>query len=67
MTEQPGQSNKDGFLVRWVHTGKFEAIYHISRELAENYDEAVAYVEAHRLELEPIDVFPLSDDYKQFL
>ncbi len=52
------------FLVRWVHTGKYEATYRVK---ARSQEEADAYVQEHRLELEPVEVFPLSDDYEQFL
>jgi hypothetical protein len=52
------------FAVRWIHTGKYEATYFAP---ARNQEEAHAYVAAHRQELEPVDVVPLSDDYQQFL
>ena len=58
------KQEKQPFTVYWVHTGKFEADYIVE---ATNYEEAAEYVAEHRLELEPENVFPLSDDYEQYL
>lgn len=55
---------KQPFTVHWVHTGKFEADYIVE---ATNYEEAAEYVAEHRLEIEPENVFPLCDDYEQYL
>ena len=52
------------FVVRWIHTGKYEATYLVT---ARNLEAAHAYVAKHRQELEPLDLVPLSDDYQQFL
>lgn len=52
------------FTVHWVHTGKFEADYTVQ---ATSQEEAEEYVAEHRLELDPENVVPLSDDYEQFL
>lgn len=52
------------FTVHWIHTGKFEADYTVP---ANSREEAEAYVAEHRLELDPENLLPLSDDYLQFL
>lgn len=51
------------FMVHYVHTGKYEAVYCVP---AENYDEAEAYVSEHHLELEPVQVISLSDDGEDY-
>jgi hypothetical protein len=64
---QTGQTSEEAeqeFTVKWVHAGKYEATYRVQARSQEGAD---AYVEEHRLELEPEVVFPLSEDYEKFL
>jgi hypothetical protein len=65
MVEKAEQKKKATFFeVKWVHTGKFEALYRVK---ARSQEEADAYVEEHRLKLEPISVVGLCDDYEQYI
>ncbi len=50
--------------IKWIHTGKYEAIYKIH---ASSEETAIDYVSNHRLELESSEIIPLSDDYEQYM
>jgi hypothetical protein len=50
--------------VHYFHTGKFEALY---RVWAISQEKANEYIMEHHLELEPVKVIPLRDDYEQYL
>jgi hypothetical protein len=60
----PGAEDGKEFFVPWIHTGKFEATYRIR---AQSQEEADAFVEDHRLDLDPAHVLLLDDNAERMV